>query len=168
MRKTLALIAPAALALSLAACGSNEPDDRVVDTGTETAGVDVNLPQQPVEYPTVATNARTSVDYAGTYNQRGTDGRNSSITLNEDDTYTMTNADGVQTSGTYNWYDDNSRILIRENGQNQVYAIADGAIYRMADENAPTTGQMNESQTYRRAMGAQPMADGNMQDTTGQ
>ena len=65
----------------------------------------------------------------------------------------MRDENWVEPSRAYNWYDDNSRILIRTDDGNHVYAIADGAVYRMPDEQAPTTGTMTEQQTYRRVIG---------------
>jgi uncharacterized lipoprotein NlpE involved in copper resistance len=141
---TPAIAAP--LALALAACGDRTPAD---DAPNETAGVDVNLPQVDTRFPSVAPNARTSVNYAGTYAQPIGAGQRS-ITLRTDDTYVMRDENGVETTGTYNWYADNSRILIKRDGRNEVYAIADGALYRMPDEQAPTTGTMTEEQTFRR------------------
>lgn len=155
MTPRLALAALAPLALGLAACGdSNNVDDRVVST-TENMdeAVDVDLPDIPVETPQVAVNARNTVDYAGTYSQQTQGGGERSITLNADDTYSMRDESGVETSGSFNWYSDNSRILIRQDGETQVYAIADGAIYRLPDENASITGPMTPEQTYVRVVG---------------
>jgi hypothetical protein len=146
MRLATSLSLAAPLALALAACGDTAPAD---SADTETAGVDVKLPQVEPRFPSVAPDARTSVNYAGTYAQPVGDGERA-ITLRTDGTYVMRGPDGVETSGTYNWYDDNSRILIKVDGKNQVYAIADGALYRMPDENASTSGPMSEEQTYRR------------------
>lgn len=153
-RFTFALAATAALALAACNVEPNEPDDRIVDTAeADPNAVDVDLPRVPVEYPEVPVNARTSVDYAGSYAQTQRDGRTQTITLRDDDTYTLRDADGTETTGTYNWYSDNSRILIRRNGQNEVYAVADGALYRLPDENASTAGRRTEEQTYRRVVG---------------
>ncbi|MCT2559970.1 copper resistance protein NlpE [Tsuneonella sp. YG55] len=149
MRLATALPLAAPLALALAACGDTAPADTA---DTDTAGVDVNLPQVDPRFPSVAPDARTSVNYAGTYAQP-VGGGERAITLRTDGTYVMRDPDGTETSGTYNWYDDNSRILIKAGGENQVYAIADGALYRMPDENASTTGTMTEAQTYRRVIG---------------
>lgn len=56
LRLTYALAATAALAL--AACNSepNAPDDRIVDTAeADPDAIDVELPEVPVETPTVST-----------------------------------------------------------------------------------------------------------------
>ena len=149
MRLAPALSLAAPLALALAACGDTAPADTA---DADTAGVDVNLPQVEPRFPSVAPDARTSVNYAGTYAQPVGEGERA-ITLRTDGTYVMRDPDGAEITGTYNWYDDNSRILIKVNGENQVYAIADGALYRMPDESAPSTGTMTEEQTYRRVTG---------------
>lgn len=159
MKRFLLLLLAAPLALS--ACGDSEVDDRVVDTGDSDA-VEVNLPATQPDYPLVPADARSTVDYQGTYSQRTADGRERTIMLGEGDTFTMRDEDGVESSGTYNWYSDNSRILIKRNGENEVYAIADGALYRLADENAPTTGPFTEDAIYRRVVGP-----GGPMETTG-
>jgi hypothetical protein len=154
--RILIALAAAPFALTLAACDNDSevPDDRIVDTPEAGPNeVDVNLPNVPVEYPEVAVNARETVDYAGDYSQTLPDGRSRTLTLGRDDTYTFRDESGAESRGTYNWYSDNSRILIRRDGANEVYAIADGALYRMTDENAPTTGRKTAEQTYRRVVG---------------
>ncbi len=142
----MALAAP--LALALAACGGNaDTDERIVDDGL-TEGVDVDVPEVDVNAPEVPVDARGTVDYEQTYTNTDAAGGTTSITLGPDDDYTMVKADGTETSGTYSWYSDNSRILIRENGENMVFAIAEGTLYRLADENAdPNSGRAAET-TY--------------------
>ena len=144
----LSIAAP--LALALAACGGGEADDRVVDDGT-TACVEVDVPEVDVEYPQVPVDSRGTVNYQRTYTNTDATGGTSSITLGADDSYTMVAADGTETTGTFNWYSDNSRILIREGGESQVYAVADGALYRLADENADPNGARDASTTYTAA-----------------
>ncbi|MGN3974918.1 hypothetical protein [Tsuneonella sp. SYSU-LHT278] len=156
MRLAYAIPLAAPLALSLASCGDTAPAERA---DADSAGVDVDLPQVDPRFPSVAPDARTSVNYAGTYAQPVADGQRS-ISLNTDGTYVLREPGGAETTGTYNWYADNSRILMKVDGRNEVYAIADGALYRMPDENAPTTGTMTEEQTYRRVSGSAPSATG--------
>lgn len=176
MNRSIKITFPAACALALAACGDNDNvDERIVDTAqTDPNAVDVNLPATQPDYPLVPADARSTVDYAGTYSQRLPDGRERTITLGADDRYTIRDETGVETSGTYNWYSDNSRILIKRNGENEVYAIADGALYRLADENAPTTGTRSPETTFRRVvgpggpMGATGSVDGSVQDVPGE
>lgn len=146
MITTLAILAPAALALS--ACGASEEEVTDTDFGMDSG----NAATDSTEMPAVPANARSTVDFAGTYEQRSSDGRIRTVTLNTDDTYKMTDIEGVETTGTYSWYSDNSRILIKENGQNNVFAIADGAIYEMAGPDALTTGAMTEDQMFRKSL----------------
>ena len=113
----LGLAAP--LALALAACGGAETDERVADDGT-TAGVDVDVPEVDVEYPKARRCARHRRLPAHLH-QCGQRWRRVPITLGANDSYTMVGADGTETTGTFNWYSDNSRILIRER-ESQVYA----------------------------------------------
>ncbi|MXP15468.1 hypothetical protein GRI44_11970 [Altererythrobacter confluentis] len=155
MRNSIKVAFAAPLALAISACGDKDAaDQQVAAGGTETtAPVTTNAPAQ---MPAVAADARTSVQYAGAYDQRLPDGRTRTITLNADDTYTVRDENGVETTGTYNWYSDNSRILIGTGANKQVYAIADGAIYQLADENTPVTGAMTADQAYFRSAGTAP------------
>ncbi len=90
--------------------------------------------------PAVATNARTTLKFAGAYNQTGGDGKVTTLTLGADDTYEWTGADGKPVKGTFSWYKDGSTILLDAAGGKGVYAIADGAVYKIADKDAPRTG----------------------------
>ena len=156
MRNSIKLALTAPLVLALTACGDDAKEDEQAGNinGTIAAPANVNL---PAEMPAVAIDARSTVQYAGTYDQRTADGRTRSITLNANDSYTMRDENGVETTGTYNWYSDNSRILIGSGADKQVYAIADGALYQMADENTPTTGAMTADQAYFRSASAGTM-----------
>lgn len=168
MRIPIAFVAAAPLALALGACGdANEPDDRIVDTAeTDPNAVDVNLPKVPVEYPEVALNARSTVDYQGEYSQRLPGGQSRTLTLRDDDVWVFRDESGRESTGTFNWYSDNSRILIPRDGENEVYAVADGALYRLPDENAPTSGPRTEEQTFRRVIGpGEPMPATGSADT---
>ena len=143
-------VAALAAPLALAAC-SAEPDvdERVVSTDPDDA-VDVRLPTTPVEYPEVPLDARNSLAYEGTYVQSAEDGRDRRITLDANDGYTIRDETGIERTGTFNWYADNSRVLIRDEGQNRIFAIADGVLYELPDETTPIDAEMNETQTWRR------------------
>ncbi|RDC59006.1 hypothetical protein HME9302_00183 [Alteripontixanthobacter maritimus] len=151
MRKILAFAALAPAALALTACGGETAtDEGEVTTADAEATSDTVVASGDEDFPEVVADARNTVNYAGTYSQTGTDGSTTSLTLNDDGTYTARDAAGMETNGTYNWYSDNSRILIKEGDQNRVYAIADGAIYQLADADTPTDGAKSPAQTYRR------------------
>ncbi|MFN6933705.1 MAG: hypothetical protein ACK4NZ_00960 [Tsuneonella sp.] len=135
------LMLAAATSFALAACGGAKTEPAPADTTVAAA------PAPAATFPAVPANARTAVKFEGTYSQTGADGKTSTLALGPNDSWTMTAADGTVTKGTYNWYSDNSRILIGED----VYAIADGAIYKLADKNAPVTGPFTEAVTWRRS-----------------
>lgn len=100
--------------------------------------------------PAVATNARTTLKFAGSYAQTGADGKATTLTLNADDSYEWTGADGKPVKGSFSWYKDGSTILLDAAGGKGVYAIADGAVYKIADKDAPRTG-FTADQVWSRA-----------------
>ncbi|WP_114520965.1 hypothetical protein [Altererythrobacter sp. ZODW24] len=130
----IAFAAP--LALALAACGGNDAEE----TATADAGTEAAAPAALDSYPAIGAEARTAVAFDGTYTNTAADGTTSSITLNSaDDSYTMTDAGGVESAGNYNWYSDNSRILIKSGDDTTVFGVADGVIYKMENADAPMT-----------------------------
>ncbi len=96
-------------------------------------------PAAPV-MPAVAANARTTLKVAGAYSQTGADGKVTTITLGADDSYEWTGADGKAVKGSFSWYKDGSTILLDAAGGKGTYAIADGAVYKIADKDAARTG----------------------------
>ncbi len=90
--------------------------------------------------PAVATNARTTLKYAGSYAQTGADGKVTTLVLNADDTYSWTGADGKAVTGSLNWYKDGSTFLLDAAGGKAVFAVADGAVYKLANKDAPRSG----------------------------
>ena len=140
---TLAVLAPAALTMAVAACNKPAP----APEATEEAAAEA-----PAPLPTVAANARTALNYAGTYSQVGADGKVTTLKLDTDDTYEWSGADGKVTKGTYTWYRDGSRILLDANGGKAVYALADGAVYKLADKDAPVDTLTAEQMWKRGAM----------------
>ena len=156
----LAIAAP--LALALAACGdTTEVDDSMAETAEVEIPADVTLPTVPVEYPEVPVDARTTVDYAGTYELRAADDEISTIVLRED-TYTWRAPDGVETSGSFTWGPENDRILIEREGETQAYAVAENVLYRLPSADAAADGERSEETTWRRS--DPPPADGNQAD----
>ena len=104
----------------------------------------------PAALPTVAANARTALQFAGSYSQTGADGKVSTLKLNADDSYELTGADGKTAKGTFSWYKDGSRLLLDAAGGKAIYAVADGAVYKLADKDAPITG-LTAEQLWTRA-----------------
>src|SRR5215207_2599844 len=135
------LIVPLAALALVSACNKGEP----VPEATPEAPVEA----APAALPTVAANARTTLQYAGTYSQVGADGKATTLKLNPDDTYEWSDAAGKVTKGTYSWYKDGSRILLDAAGGKAVYALADGAVYKLADKDAPVD-TLTAEQMWRR------------------
>ena len=167
-RFTLALAAAAALGLAACDTEPNEPDERIVGATTDPDAVDVDLPAIPVEYPEVPVNPQATVDYAGSYAQTLPGGRTRTIALADDGTYFIRDEAGRESTGTFSRSSDNRRILIRRDGETKVYAVADGVLYRLADENAPIAGQRTAEQTFRRVVGAAGSLDGSVQGVPGE
>lgn len=161
----LALAVP--LALALAACGdTTEVDDRVVETDDVETPVDVTLPTVEVEYPEVPLDARSTVEYAGTYELRSRDGEIDRITLEDGGMYTWVAPDGTETTGEFTWGEDNSRILIARDGEANAFAVAEDVLYRLPEESAPLAGERTEETTWRRS--DPTPTDGNQADRPGE
>jgi hypothetical protein len=142
MRFNLPLVALAPLVLGMAACNKPAPAPEPTADAVET----------PAPLPAVTADARTTLNYSGTYSQVGADGKVTTLKLAKDDTYEWSGPDGVVTKGTYTWYKDGSRILLDASGGNAVYAIADGAVYKLADKDAPVDTLSAEQMWKRGAM----------------
>ncbi|HUQ13717.1 MAG TPA: hypothetical protein VM055_05515 [Novosphingobium sp.] len=144
---TLAVLAPAALTMGIAACSKPAPE-ATAEAGAE-AGAEA---EAPAPLPRVAANARTTLNYAGAYSQVDADGKVSTLKLGADDTYEWSDADGKVTKGTFTWYQDGSRILLDEGGGKAVYALADGVVYKLADKDAAVDALTAEQMWKRGAM----------------
>lgn len=140
------LILPLAALALVSACNKAEPVPEAAEQAT------IDPARTPAALPTVAANARTSLKYAGAYSQVGADGAVSTLKLNTDDTYEWTDAPGKVTKGTFSWYKDGSRILLDAAGGKAVYALADGAVYKLANKDAPVDTLTAEQMWKRRAM----------------
>jgi hypothetical protein len=145
MRKLL-LIAPLAL---LAAC--NNSADTADATGGDAAVVAAAEPAL-----TVVADAENAIDWTGTYAGTDASGAALSLTLNRGDTYSWssTPAGGTATTatGTFSWYRDRSRILLDDAGGNAIYAVGTGAIFKLANADAVTTGNMDRASALVRAV----------------
>ena len=136
------LILPLAALAMVSAC-KKEATPVVTESEAATSAV------TPI-MPAVAANARTALKYAGAYNQTNVDGKITTLKLGADDSYEWTAADGKIVKGSFSWYKDGSTIMLDAAGGKGVYAIADGAIYKIADKDAPRTG-FTANQMWSRA-----------------
>ena len=128
----------AALAL-VAGCKGTAPEAVATDAMASEAAMPGAM---PAAMPALAADAK-KVMLAGTYA-----GAAGSLKLNSDMTYAMTGADGKSASGKYAWYSDNKRILLT--GDKSVWAVADGALYKLASKDAPLVG-FTADQLYTKA-----------------
>ncbi len=127
------ILLPLAALAMISACKKSDPAPVATDTAAATAAT-------PAAMPTVGANARTTLQYAGDYRQTSADGKATSLSLATDDSYVWTDATGKVTKGKFSWYKDGSTILLDEAGGKGVYAVADGAVYKLASKDAPRMG----------------------------
>ena len=126
----VAVVAPLAM---LVACG--EPPVEEEEVALDPAGLGLEETQVEGEMPQPTENALETIDYSGTYVFTGLDGSESTLTLDaEDGTYSYEGAGGTSESGEYETL-DGSRIFIEEiGGRNAWFSVADGALYRLPNE----------------------------------
>lgn len=126
MRKILVSVAAVAL---IAGCKGNAPapeataSDAVAAAASEAAAALPALPADP----------KGTVTVAGSYSSAG-----ATLKLGADDSAELTGADGKVAKGKWAWYSDGKRILLT--ADKSVWAVADGALYKLAGKDAPLTG----------------------------
>lgn len=125
MRKSMILIAPVLAAALVAGCKGKEPDAAATDAAVATPAA-ATLPALPAD-------PKATVTVAGSYANGG-----ATLKLGADDSAEMTGADGKVTKGKWAWYSDGKRILLT--ADKSVYAVADGALYKLAGKDAPLSG----------------------------
>lgn len=156
MRLSVLLIAAAPLAL-LGACGESTPVEEVETEPMETA-----LVEEPADDDEIDAVDLNEYDYSGEYVIAGEDGETESVALDaEDMSYTYTGADGETRTGNFELMDDNRRLMIEDfDGQAAYFAVDEGALYRLADENAAPVDRINVTAEYRRDPGNEAMPTG--------
>jgi hypothetical protein len=134
MNKAVFFAAPLLAAALVAGCKGNSAP--AADASASAAA----LTDAAAALPTLSANAKTGGAFAGSYSQTGADGKVTTLKLAADDTYEWTGADGKVVKGGFTWYRDGSTILLDAAGGKAVYALADGGVYKLADNAAPRTG----------------------------
>ncbi len=129
------LFLPLAALAMVSACKKEAPP---VSAESEAAAATAEADAQVM--PAVVANARTTLKFAGTYKQTAADGKMTALKLGADDNYEWTGADGKAVKGTFSWYKDGSTMMLDAAGGRGVFAIADGAVYKLAGKDAPRTG----------------------------
>ena len=125
MRK---IILPLAALALVAGCKGNAPEA----TATDSAAT-ASTAAAATEMPALPENAKATASVPGSYANNG-----AVLVLGADDSATMTDAAGKVTKGKWAWYSDGKRILLT--ADKSVWAVADGALYKMADKDAPLSG----------------------------
>lgn len=156
MRLPIVLIAATPLAL-LTACGESTPVEDV-----EAEPMEAALDDDPADSDEIASVDLSEYDYSGEYVLAGEDGETESITLDADDgSFTYTGSDGEARTGSFTLMEDNRRLLIEDfDGQAGYFSIDEGALYRLADENAAPMDRITVTAEYRRDPGNEAMPTG--------
>ncbi len=137
------ILAATPLAL-LAGCAKSTPADEATPEPM-VAATETEAPV-PVKLPTVPVNAVTTIDYPGTYS-RGTE----TLRLSSDKNYVLTLPDGTVRTGSYTELADHQRIKLNnfEDGKPAWFSIANGAIYRLKNENT-SPNEITVTAEYKR------------------
>ena len=144
MRRTFAAFAIALAAqLTLAACGEapegESADDfaaRVNAGGASaTQGAQPDGPRAP-SLPRVAADGRAALRQAAAYTQPNEDGSADSLTIRQDGTFALVE-NGRATTGAWRWLPDGKRLRLEGLVQQPIVLVADGALYRMQNEDVP-------------------------------
>ena len=134
------LILPLAALAMVSACKKEAAPTSVESEAAAAASAAAVAAADSPAMPAVTANARTTLKYAGVYKQTAADGKMTTLKLNADDSYEWTDAGGKTVKGAFNWYKDGGTMMLDAAGGRGVFAIADGAIYKIAGKDAPRTG----------------------------
>jgi len=93
------------------------------------SGRDLNLPK-------VAEDGRKTLSYAHAYVQSAADGTKQGLTINHDGSFVLME-NGRTVSGRYEWLTDGKRLRLLGVESRPIVMVADGAIYRMTNEDVP-------------------------------
>lgn len=132
--RTRIIIVAAPLAL-LAACGEGRVSED--DLAVEDVGMGLETPPNLAELPEPTENALETVDFSGTYMMTGLDGSETRLILDrEAGSYTYVGPAGNEQTGAFETL-GGSRIMIEDfGGRPGYFSVADGALYRLAGEDA--------------------------------
>jgi anti-sigma factor ChrR (cupin superfamily) len=123
------IILPLAALALVAGCKGKAPEATATDAAaTATTAAATEMPALPEN-----AKATAAASVPGSYANAG-----AVLVLGADDSATMTDAAGKVTKGKWAWYSDGRRILLTTD--KSVWAVADGALYKMADKDAPLSG----------------------------
>ena len=135
------LISLAPIAL-LAACGEPQQSESSDDFAARINGGDVGpggagAGQAPAAGgPAVAANGREALALTSDYSRTNEDGTTNSLRLLDNDSYVLVEK-GVEYQGSYEWLPDGKRIRLNGASSLPIVVVANGALYRVANENVP-------------------------------
>lgn len=120
------LILPLAALALVAGCKGKAPEATASDAVATVSEAAAALPALPAD-------PKATVTVAGSYANGG-----ATLKLGADDSAALTDAAGQASAGKWAWYADGKRILLT--ADKSVWAVADGALYKLASKDAPLTG----------------------------
>lgn len=132
------LILPLVALALVAGCKGKEPEAVVTDTAAASSEAAFTA------LPALPENAKATVKPSGTYASGA-----AKLKLADDMSAEMTDAAGKVTKGKWAWYSDGKRIVF--SGDKSVWAVADGALYKLASKDAPLTG-LTADQVWSKSM----------------
>ncbi len=146
--------------LALAACGDQPKGEnaedfaaRVNDGGATAEQTTRGRPQpdgpRDPSLPRVAADGRQALQQATAYTRPNPDGTADSLSIGNDGTFTLVEGGRTQT-GTWEWLPDGKRLRLQGVVRQPVVLVADGALYRMQNENVPFD-DVTPDRTYRLA-----------------
>lgn len=133
------LISLAPIAL-LAACGEPQHSESSDDFAARINGGDAGpggAGKAPAAGgPAVAANGREALALTSDYSRTNEDGTTNSLRLLDNGTYVLVEK-GVEYQGSYEWLPDGKRIRLNGASSLPIVVVANGALYRVANENVP-------------------------------
>ena len=162
---TMALVV--SMSLALAACGERPEGESAQDFAARVNGggagggnapagdpAAANQPDGPRDpsLPRVAADGRKALAAGTAYRRTNPDGTHDSLAIAEDGTFTLEQG-GRRQTGEWEWLPDGKRLRLLGVTHQPIVLIADGALYRMQNENVPFD-DVTPDRVYRR--GADP------------
>jgi hypothetical protein len=140
--KIVCLAAPLALALS--ACGETQESESAEDFasringGPSESGDDMATPVRETAFPELpkpAADGRSAIQ-SEVYTNVAADGTRAGLAFNADGTFELSE-NGNTVKGRYEWLSDGKRLRLLGVEHRPIVLVADGAIYRMTNEDVP-------------------------------
>ena len=153
MRFHTLILAAAPIAL-LGACSDGADDTDAATMTTEELDTTATA-TDPADEPGRATSLADAGDFSGDYTTTAPDGTTRSVRLNaNDNTYSYTDAEGNEQTGTFTRDNDGYRLRITDfYGGPGIFTLRDGSLYRLNDDASVTADSMVQGERYTRSDG---------------